>query len=74
VKVYQIPNSPCPLRIQTSDDGQAASIQCRGEDDVPFYWLPISIEVAQMIVLEHQMKIVYELPDTPEAQIRDVPT
>jgi len=52
-----------------SDDEQVAAIQCRGEDDVPFYWLPISIELARMIVLEHGMKVVYELPDTPESQV-----
>jgi hypothetical protein len=52
-----------------SDDEQAAAIQCRGEDDVPFYWLPVSIELARMLILEHGMKVVYELPDTPDAQI-----
>jgi hypothetical protein len=69
LKVYQIPGSRCPLRIQMSDDEQVAAIQCRGEDDVPFYWLPLSAEVAKMIVLEHRMKPVFELPDTPECQI-----
>lgn len=70
MKVYQIPKSPCPIRIQMSDDEQAAAIQCRGEDNVPFYWLSISIELAKGIIEESGMKIVYELPDTPESQIR----
>lgn len=52
-----------------SDNEQAAAIQCRGEDNVPFYWLSISIEIARMLVLEHRMKVTYELPDTPEAQV-----
>lgn len=52
-----------------SDDEQAAMIQCRGEDNVPFYWLPVSIEIARMIVIEHGMRVVYELPDSPESQI-----
>lgn len=69
MKIYRIHKSPCPFRIQMSDDEQVAAIQFRGEDDVPFYWLPISIELARMIVLEHGMKVVYELPDTPESQI-----
>jgi hypothetical protein len=70
MKVYWIPNSKCPLRIQVSDDEVAAAIQCRGEDDVPFYWLTISVELARTIILDHGMKIIYELPDTPEGQIR----
>jgi hypothetical protein len=69
LKVYRIPKSPCPLRVQMSDDEQAAAIQCRGEDDVPFYWLPVSTELARMMILEHGMKVIFELPDTPDAQI-----
>jgi len=69
MKVYWIPKSNCPLRIQMSDNEQAAAIQCRGEDGVPFYWLPISPELAKMIILEHRMKLAMELPDTPESQI-----
>ena len=69
MKVYRIFKSNCPLRIQMSDDGVVAAIQCRGEDDVPFYWLPISPQLARQFILEHRMKVTYELPDTPEAQI-----
>lgn len=69
MKVYQIPGSRCPLRIQMSDNELTAAIQCRGEDDVPFYWLPVSTEVARMLIIEHQMKVVYELPDTPKDQV-----
>lgn len=69
MKVYRIPNSNCPLRIQMSDNEMAAAIQCRGEDDVPFYWLPVSSEIARMLILEHRMKMIFELPDTPEHQI-----
>lgn len=52
-----------------SDNELTAAIQCRGEDDVPFYWLPVSTEVARMLIIEHQMKVVYELPDTPKDQV-----
>ena len=69
MKVYKIFKSNCPLRIQMSDNEQAAAIQCRGEDGVPFYWLPVSPELARMLILEHRMKITYELPDTPKDQI-----
>ena len=69
MRVYHIPRSNCPLRIQMSDNELAAAIQCRGEDGVPFYWLPVSSELAKMIILEHRMKLVMELPDTPEGMI-----
>lgn len=69
MKVYYIPKSNCPLRVQMSDNELAAAIQCRGEDNVPFYWLPVSRELAKMLILEHQMKIALELPDTPEGTI-----
>jgi hypothetical protein len=70
LKIYQIPKSNCPLRVQMSDNEVAAAIQCRGEDNVPFYWLPVSTELARMLILEHGMKLIYELPDTPQVQIR----
>ena len=70
MKVYAIPKSACPLRVQISDDEQAAVLQFRDEQDVPFYWLSVSVEVARILILEHQMKQVFDLPDTPESQIR----
>jgi hypothetical protein len=69
MRVYAIQKSNCPLRVQMSDNEVAAAIQCRGEDGVPFYWLPVSTELAKMLIIEHQMKMIFELPDTPQSQI-----
>lgn len=71
MKVYHIPGKPsCPLRVQTSDDLVAAAIQVRDPEGCPFYWLAITPELARLLIEEHGMKVVYELPDTPADQVR----
>lgn len=70
MKVYRIPSKPlCPLRVQISDNEVAAAIQCRDQDDVPFYWLPVSPELANLIIKEFNMKVGFHLPDNPKDQI-----
>jgi hypothetical protein len=70
VKVYHIPGkASCPLRVQMSDDGVVAAIQVRDEEGCPFYWLLVSPEVARLLIEEHSMKVVYELPDGPADQV-----
>ncbi len=70
MKVYAIPGKTlCPIRIQMSDDDVVAAIQVRDEDDIPFYWLLISPAIAQQMVEELGMKVVFTLPDTPDAQL-----
>jgi len=58
-----------PLRIQISDDEIVACLQFRDEDGAPFYWKLVSPDTAKLLIYEFQMSIVYELPDTPEAQV-----
>lgn len=72
MKVYHIPSRPsCPLRIQMSDDELVAAIQVRDESGYAFYWLLVAPDTARAIIRENGMKVVYELPDTPEGQIRE---
>lgn len=52
-----------------SDDEVVSAIQVRDEHGFTFYWLLISTETAKKIIDEHQMKVIMDLPDTPEAQI-----
>jgi hypothetical protein len=66
MKVYHIPGKPsCPLRVQTSDDLVAAALQVRDAEGCPFYWLIITPELAQLLIREHGMVTIFELPDTP---------
>lgn len=70
MKVYHIPKrQSCPLRIQMSDDEVVSAIQVRDEQGYAFYWLLIKTETAKAIIAEHEMRILYTLPDTPEAQV-----
>jgi hypothetical protein len=72
VKVYHIPSKPsCPLRIQMSDDELVAAIQVRDEGGYAFYWLLVAPDTARAIIKENGMRVVYELPDTPEEQITE---
>jgi hypothetical protein len=69
VKVYHIPRSNCPLRIQISDDEIVSCLQFRDERGDPFYWKIVSIDTAKKLIYEFQMVVCMTLPDTPEAQI-----
>jgi hypothetical protein len=69
LKVYAIPKSNCPLRIQISDDEIVACLQFRDERGDPFYWKLVSIDTAKRIIYEFQMTVAFTLPDTPEEQI-----
>jgi len=69
LKVYHIPKSNCPLRIQVSDDEIVACLQFRDERGDPFYWKNVSIDTAKLLIYEFQMVVAFHLPDTPEAQI-----
>lgn len=70
MKVYHIASRPrCPLRIQMSDDELVCAIQVRDEQDYAFYWLLIKTATAKALIEEHEMKVAYSLPDTPEAQV-----
>lgn len=52
-----------------SDDEVVSAIQVRDEQGYAFYWLLIKTETAKAIIEEHEMKVLYTLPDTPEAQV-----
>jgi hypothetical protein len=69
VKIYHVARSNLPLRIQVSDDEIVACMQFRDERGDPFYWKNVSIDTAKRLIYELQMTVVFELPDTPEAQI-----
>lgn len=70
MKVYHVPSKPsCPIRIQMSDDGAVSAIQVRDDQGYAFYWLLISLDLANRLIIELEMKVAYTLPDTPEGQI-----
>jgi hypothetical protein len=69
VKVYHIPRSNCPLRIQVSDDEIVYCLQFLGEDRYPFYWKLVTPDTAKRLIYEYQMTVAFTLPDTPEDQI-----
>jgi len=52
-----------------SDDALVCAIQVRDEQGYAFYWLLISPELAKRMIEEQGMRVLYTLPDTPEAQI-----
>lgn len=52
-----------------SDDELVCAIQVRDEQDYAFYWLLIKTATAKALIEEHEMKVAYSLPDTPEAQV-----
>lgn len=75
MKVYHVPRSNLPLRIQISDDEIVACLQFRDERGDAFYWKNVSIDTAKLLIYELQMTVAFHLPDTPEAQIiTDAPT
>ncbi len=70
MKVFHIPHKPrCPIRIQMSDDEVVAALQIRDEDGFAFSWLLVSPELARAMIAEFGMKVVLELPDTPQDQV-----
>lgn len=69
LKVYHIPKSNCPLRIQVSDDEIVYCLQFRSEDGVPFYWKLVTPDTAKRMIYEFQMVVAFSLPDTPDGQV-----
>lgn len=69
MKVYHIPRSNFPMRIQISDDEIVSCLQFRDERGDPFYWKNVSIDTAKRLIYEYQMVVCFTLPDTPDAQI-----